>query len=419
MTNSAKADDGVALDHISIFMVLVLLIIPAVMLSKPDVLLDLSEFCVPPKMLLAGNGAQIYVPDALFALEKQLLPGAQTEVLYVPPQGLPFFLLWSFVPIEIFRPFWWTFLLSCVGASLFVLHQAFQIPKVALVRMAAFVAAFGPEFEIMKHGQIAPILLLGMSLACFFMARKKEIPAALSLSLLFLKPQYLVPTAAFLLGARRFKALGVLAAAGVVLTLIAWMMIGTEGFTNYSKLMAYSLEHRQWMAPEFGPTLRGQLLLLNPKADHPVLEISSACLAAAMLFLVFLGHKLRNSSNWFSLMMIAVYPIAIVTSLHCHAYDLILLFPAIAALISIKFFTTGKIFSFPKIVVAAFTIMFLIPAYAFIQYMYILHGGVWNPLFYMLILLSIAMVITVLNSGKLHAEKKPEPLDDSAAAATP
>jgi hypothetical protein len=79
-----------------------------------------------------------------------------------------------------------------------------------------------------------------------------------------------------------------------------------------------------------------------------------------------------------------------VTSIYCHNYDLLLLVPVVAALISLGFFVRAPLAA--RVIVFICGFIFLMPVYGRIHYYYLLRGGVWNPFVFALLLFSGVML---------------------------
>ncbi|HEY9793503.1 MAG TPA: hypothetical protein V6D22_24095, partial [Candidatus Obscuribacterales bacterium] len=89
-------------------------------------------------------------------------------------------------------------------------------------------------------------------------------------------------------------------------------------------------------------------------------------------------------------------PLGLLTSLHCHDYDLLLLLPGMASLTRTVFWR--KLSDWTK---GAFMIgiaAFVLPFYNDIHYGFLLHGGTINPHFLLLLGFSFAMIISAWNT---------------------
>jgi hypothetical protein len=321
------------------------------------------------------------------ATERALFPDMATVILYLPPWALPWLVPLGFISISWIRPVWWTLLLVAIAGSLIILKHALGLHRRILLWLGAFTSVFGAEWEIIKHGQIAPFLLLAIAFTVLSLKRGSQVSAGLSLSVLALKPHFLLPLVMFLLGARRYKTVLFTLIGIAIVFALSWFLVGAPGYESYGRLLSYSMSNRTWMAPDVGPTLRGQMLRLFPFADVPVLVVSSIVLAITYGVLWLFGMWFRGNSQWVECWLILALPIGIVTSLHCHNYDLILLLPTIAALIGTGL-TVSSLLTIPVICVG-FT--FLAPVYGKLHYDYLLRGGLVNPFFLVLVLFSAAV----------------------------
>ena len=367
------------------FFILLVLSIPAYFLSPANFeLMDLPEFYTPAKMILSGHGSSIYDVPSLKAAEKALFPWMKAEsiVLYLPPFAVPWLVPSGFVPEAAIGPVWWLSLLISTVGALALLRNCFGLSERALLWTGTILSAFGPEWESIKHGQLAPFLLLSLSLAIWALKRDHPRLCAGAFSFLLLKPHLLLPFLAYLTGARRYRPILYLALPAALLIGLSLLMVGPAGYKDYQALMSYSFVHRQWMAPEAGPTIRGQLLRFLGDQDALVLNVSSTVSALTLVALFAAGRRLSASEQWLEKGVIMSVPLALVTALHCHNYDLLLLLPPFIAL-------TGSTFiqKLPRLALLSLILpgtIFMMPFYNKIHYEYLLTGGKLNPFFLVL-----------------------------------
>lgn len=388
--------------------ILIVLAIPAYLLSPANFeLMDLPEFYTPPRMILSGQGSSIYNVQVLKAAEKSFFPWMKAEsvVLYLPPFAVPWLLPAGFVPLAAIGPVWWLALLASVVGSLALLKNCFQLSDRAVLWTGTLLSAFGPQWESMKHGQLAPFLLLSLCAVIWSLKHDRAKLAALALSFLLIKPHLLIPLLAYLAGGGRFRPVLYLAVPAGILLLLSFFMVGPAGYSQYSALMSYSLAHREWMVPEVGPTLRGQLLRFAPACDALVMTVSSAVFLLTCCALFLLGRRFRQRADWLDLGIMVAMPLALVTSLHCHNYDLLLLLPSLAA-----FARSGLIGNLPRWLsycLLACGGIFFMPFYNKIHYEYLLAGGVINPFF--LILSGFAILLATLAIRTPPSQIRPGP----------
>lgn len=393
-TGSDNATKYVPRNLFSFVFVFIVLAIPSYFLAPPTALLDLPEFYTPARMVIAGRGAQIYQPETLKAEQWHDFPQLNEQnkgrfvVLYAIPPAIPVLVPSGFFPSNIIAYVWWFAALCAVVGSLGLAASTFGISEKWMVRFGALLAAFGPLWESIKHSQLAPFVLLALCGALFCLRREKLVPALLALSVvLVLKPQIFLPLLLFVLGAYGIlRCLPYLAGAAAALSTVSLAMIGIEGYQNYFELMRQSLQHRQWMVPEAGPTVRGQLLRIYGQADAAIVNVCTiiAVMVAATFF--FLGRTFKNDSLRLERGVIGALPVGMLVALHCHSYDLLMLLPVFLALIS---YHRRQPIPKPAIVaLIACMLLFMMPFYNKVHYEYLLAGAVLNPFFFTLLIFS-------------------------------
>lgn len=146
------------------------------------------------------------------------------------------------------------------------------------------------------------------------------------------------------------------------------------------------------MQPELNPTVRGQLLRLFPDAAPIIFTVTSALYLITIALGVFVGWKFRDRENALRLGALGFIPLALVASMHCHTYDLLLLVPTIIMIFNDSLIPFSQIW---KLAVMLGTIVFVLPVSIEIQHNYLLKGGQLNPWFFLLVLLASALFIQV------------------------
>jgi hypothetical protein len=147
------------------------------------------------------------------------------------------------------------------------------------------------------------------------------------------------------------------------------------------------------MQPELTPTLRGQLLRLEllpsmqaiPHMGTLITVTTVLFYAAACGFSFWLARRSRKLDKALELGVLATIPLTVVTSFHCHSYDLLLLVPTILMLFTDRPVTTSP---FLKLAIMAVGAIFVVPFCIYLHYDYLLKGGIANPWFAALCLLA-------------------------------
>jgi hypothetical protein len=239
------------------------------------------------------------------------------------------------------------------------------------------------------------------SAALWALKNNRPYLAAFALSGLLCKPQEILAFLVFLVGARRYKTVGALAAIGLVLMAIAYLLIGKEGFANYSELIKNSVTDTRFLVSDISCTLRGQLYRFFPTHRLESHYLSVAVLVPSMLACLWIGDQLRRSEKWLEYGLVAVMPLGIVSALYCYYYDLLILVPT-ALLLMIVFEP-----ELPPVGILAGMLgglVYMLPFSIFIHLNWIMEGHSPNPHFFVLLAFAIGCLAFV--SGKISKEKK-------------
>ncbi len=294
---------------------------------------DFPEYYSVARMIREGHGSQIYVLDKLFEAQHQDFPQLESRGIgyYIPPFATPLITPLGFLPP---MQSYLLFLLSSIAsliASVIILGKHFKLKASSKIWLATLLCASAPAFESLKIAQLAPYLLLSLSCTLCFLSKKNDIAAGASLAIMLLKPQELFPLLVYGLFSRRFKLIASTVLCGSILLLISVAMIGFDGYSNYFLLLKDSATHTQFMQPELGATVRGQLLRIPFLEQSSVNLMSTIVLVVALAKIAYEAWRKRNLNFEEGLLQLAL-PVGLVTALHCHDYDLLLLLPYILSM---------------------------------------------------------------------------------------
>ncbi len=354
---------------------------------------DLPEYYAPAKLIFEGKGAEGYTLAGLTEAQHRLFPsmGGRVVPLFVPPQGLALLSPVALFPPDVIRYVWKAMLGISLGVSICLLRKTFSLNYKQTCYLIAAVALSDAAYNSLRIDQLAPILLLSYISTIRCLQKKQDISAGLWLSLIVLKPQQFLPFLAYLAGTKRFKPLFVCLGVFLVLTIVAFVQMGQPGLANYAALVS-APSSLPYMQPELTPTFRGQLMRLFPSAAPSIFTITSALYLATIALAIFVGWKFRSQQNSVLLGVLAVMPLALVASLHCHTYDLLLLVPTIILIFNDSVIKFGQAW---KLAVLLGAIIFVLPVSIEIQYDYLLKGGKFNPWFFLLVPLAVALLLKV------------------------
>jgi len=359
---------------------------------------DLPEYYAPAKLILEGKGALGYTIEGLGEAQHRFFPsmGGRIVALFVPPQGLALVSPIALVSPDASRFVWKSLLVLCLAASIFLLRKTFELSYKQTCYLIAAMTLSDVAYNSLRIDQLAPILLLSYVAAIHSFKHNKNISAGIWLSLIVLKPQQFLPFLAYLAGAKKFKPL--FACAGIVaaLSLVSLMQIGQTGWSNYFALVS-SPSSVPFMQPELTPTVRGQLLRLFPAASGSIFSLTAGIYLFSIALAALVGWKLRDKKNPVLLGVVGVMPLGLVLSMHCHTYDLLLLIPTILLIFNDAVIPFGQLW---KLAVMLGAIVFMLPLSVEIQHEYLLKGGQFNPWFFLLLPLAVALLVRVLKRPK-------------------
>lgn len=298
-----------------------------------DKISDMPEYVVAGKLYAEGHGSAAYSESEWLQRRTILFPTLRPRGLsmFSPPQSLPFFVALALVPIKYVAAVWLALQVLASALSLFLMKRLFMLngEQTALLWCAIFFS--GPLFEALLIGQLAPFLLLACVYCLISLEKNRALAAAIALSVFILKPQEIATFAVFLLGARKFKTL--LYAAGIIglLSIVSLACAGPEVFTRYFDLMKNLDALSSLMFPQITPTVRGQMLRLGISVSV-VAAVSKCLLLTGLLTSLWIGDRLRSSSNWVKLGAQATMPLGLLTAMYVQSYDLLILAPSAVAL---------------------------------------------------------------------------------------
>ena len=364
---------------------------------------DLPQYYSAGWMFINHQGAHVYGMDKLFAVQQRLFPTLDPERLgiglFLPPLAVPMLLPIALMPLPVAPFMWLTLLTGCVVASLLILRRHFELTLVQFIWMVALVSLSGACYDSLRIGQLSPALLLSLCATVWALRRQQDVLAGLLMSAFWFKPQYIIPLGALIVGATRIPTAIFIAISGLGLASVAAAMMGLDIFSEYVELVK-APSSLPFMQPELNPTVRGQLLRLGCPVEMAG-GIGSVIMCASTAFALTLGWRLRSRPDWFERACIAVVPVMLVTALHCHEYDLLLLVPALAALL--KSDLVKQIPTPAQIAGLIVLIPFLLPLYLDVHYKYMLKGGLYNPYFFILAIYSLYVSYLVWSKSQRSA----------------
>jgi hypothetical protein len=306
---------------------------------------DFSAFYTGWTMVEAGQGRSLFDFERQAAVQQAVLGGrsfADGLLPFINPPGIVL-LLTPLARLPLATAFgWWS--LGMLGLLIWLLWLIWEITAgwKTLERWLALVAAvaFPPMLTNFLLGAFSLLMLV-----CFFQLylafkRRQAVGTALWFFLGALKPQLMLLSGAMLLGARRWKALALAAAAAAAMGLISSLLLGWQIWPDYlARLgMVSSLFGRYGIDPAGMYNFRGALTtllgegtLLGVDRGGLINTVSTLALVASFLVVILIWSR-PVDPVWpvFELRMALTLALALFFNLHLYPQDgLLYLAPAI------------------------------------------------------------------------------------------
>lgn len=223
-------------------------------------------------------------------------------------------------------PVWVLISLIMLGLSIYLCSDSFQLGQEGRRFLAVGTIALFPVYIALVQGQTATLILLLFTLAFLALQRGSEWQAGVWVGLLFLKPQWLLLPALVLLSRRAWKALLSLFISVLLLGLAGITLVGWEGLQQLLPLMLEMASGREATAPplhQYNVRALGFFLTLGP-----AFWISGSALVALVVAATW-GRR-QNTPWHLPTLTLGM----ILTSPQANPHDLVLIVPALAALIA-------------------------------------------------------------------------------------
>src|SRR5262249_54427912 len=158
------------------------------------------EYLLAARLFVAGQGAQLYKPEQLRAIRKQMFPEMRERGFGVlnPPPALPILAPLAPLPLSVMKVVWPCLLAaSAIGRYFACLKVYGSFGYVGNLSWWMGLVLCGPLAESLRIGQMAPLFLLALVIWAWALKQGKTLPAAVALAFFVLKPQLAIPLGLF------------------------------------------------------------------------------------------------------------------------------------------------------------------------------------------------------------------------------
>lgn len=405
MSDSNKSRVGTLI--IEPLLQLIIIALPQIALWPGNVMSvsDFAEYYASAVDFLSGNAALTYNVQHSTALQHSLFPEMKDR--FVPFPYLPV-CLYLFAPLGWLEPlpalFAWTATLILFSFLAFTLLKAtFDLPRKWVLRSLAVFCCLGPLWESVRIGKPTPFLLAGYLGCMYFLTNKRFALAAISLVLLFLKPDLALVVLMWLAGGVRLRVLALFALACSLIFSASLFYPGFHAYLEWLNLARQAADNDHWMGFAAQPNLRSQLMRIPFLTFAQTKVISTMGLAFLQMALCFVAFKLRNHRSFIEVGLLLCLPFSLFFSLHCHNYDLLLLLPSMFCYVTI----CRRLGASPREywALAVVVLPLVMPFYNWLHYYWLLKGGAINFVFvsllvYLVLIVRLALKVVREEAGK-------------------
>jgi len=317
---------------------------------------DFPVYYQNAQLIRAGKGPEIWRHDLV-------------SISSGPGLNEPPLVMWALAPVA-WLPFPAAkFVFDCtmavlIAISALVLARTARLSQRGTLLLLGLMAASGPIFEILKVSKPSPLLFCGVAFCLACLQKGEETKAGAWIALCMVKPQEVLPFLAFMAGGMRKRFLLGLAAAGLVLVALAFLVFGVEGFTNYLNRLAYIEGHPYFVMTDNQSILTGQLLRLGvPPAT--AMRLGNTVYGLGLLGLFIFGLMTRTSAQWWIKGTVVAFVSMACFFPYMFAYDLVIVIPGICFLIQMLAKQRGKLLLGGALLSVG---TYLNPIYIFIHY---------------------------------------------------
>lgn len=262
---------------------------------------DFQQFYIAGRM----PGSELYDLSAFQKTQRDLFPVDERNIPFLPlypPMTAVAVSPLSQMPYLPALAIWWVISLLAYGIAARWLGQSVesQWRTAVLLLMVGFL----PFFVALRLGQLSPILLL-------ILVAGLKYRSGWTLSLLAMKPQYLVGILIFFLIRRQWQVVGRICIGIGLQVLVTAIVLGPEVFLSYLKFATIYLQH-------------SELYLFPPGWVHSLAGMTGKTVHLCVVALAVVACALQRKTNWQQESALAASFMLLLTP-HLLLYDLVLI----------------------------------------------------------------------------------------------
>lgn len=192
--------------------------------------IDFHTYLAAATVGVQQGWSHLYDQPLVTTAQRHLVPGQWTQPFLSPPT-----VAWLVTPLTVF-PYWTAFgIWTVFNFVILAAALAWASLSTGINRWIFVVAALAPWWVVyaVKLGQVAPLVAAGVVVAWRLMRDDKNVAAGILLSVMFLKPNTVLLVPVALLAAGRYRVFAAWFAAGAMLVVIAFAVLGPHAMSAY------------------------------------------------------------------------------------------------------------------------------------------------------------------------------------------
>jgi alpha-1,2-mannosyltransferase len=289
---------------------------------------DFMAFYTAGRLVLSGDGAQLYDKDRVIALQESIL-GGRAPGFYDAFRNPPFFAV-PFAPLALLDllpslALYSALSMACLVAAVWLLLDTLPAVRRRWRGLAAVIFAFGPVYFGLIDGENATLSLLLYVLIYRSLRRGDDRAAGVWAALGLFKPQLFVVFPLIFVASRRWPALWSYVAVSLCLALVSVAVVGPQGVQAWVRTLVDSEGGNATANAWRMHSIKSFLDLLLP--GMPLFSIGLFTISAGVL-LVLLCRAWADHGH----SVVALWPltslVAVLVDPHLVDYDLTVLVPA-------------------------------------------------------------------------------------------
>lgn len=316
------------------------------LLAENPSAMDFLAFYTGASLLAQNKGEDLYDLSVQVVSQQQLAPITSGKEIFLPYFNPPFVAL-------IFLPFSKLSLIDAysvsVAINVLILIVICLIALSTLSKMKWYqkgaiilgIITFIPIRTSLLLGQLTLLISLIFLLAWMMLRQGKEFLGGLLLSLVWIKPHFMVLTLLGLIVQRRLRVILGVSFGTLFLFVLSLLIVGSNGMSDYFSLLSLASEYSQGYGIDIKAqhSLQTALMILFGAESPSQVRVFWVIGTIIIFFLLFLASRksVKLNSDHFSLQWASLILAILIASPHTHFHDLTLLLIVAILLIHVSF----------------------------------------------------------------------------------